>query len=73
MSQCALAIYHWDRSGHKYPRRWLAKWGGLSMAHTAPDDANEWKEYCNCRTQCQNSIRPTITNDVHQWPGEVLL
>lgn len=72
MSMCALAVYEWDRGGFKYPRRWMAKWGGLSMAHTAPDEAGEWKEYCNCKKQCENSIRPIKQVDVHEWKGALL-
>jgi len=72
MSDCALAIYEFDRSGYKYPRRWMARWGNLSIAHAA--DSQDFKEYANTRKQCQDLILPMrMPVDIHAWPGEVLL
>jgi len=72
MSQCALAIYEWDKWGHQWPRRWMAKHGGLSIAHAVEDDPQEFREYRNCRTQCENSIRPIPSSEIHNWPGAVI-
>lgn len=72
MSQCALAVYEWDKWGHKWPRRWMAKHGGLSIAHAVEDDPNEFKEYRSCRTQCENSMRRIPPSEIHNWPGAII-